>query len=425
MANYTVQQQVEQIYIGLLGRAADKPGLEYWVGQIGSGALTIEQLRANIVNEQPEYAAGLGGMTRAQVVSQLYEHLFERAAEPTGLEYWVNGGGSTVNIDQLVLAMTDGAGAGDRLVLDNKVEAATYYTNQAGADFTRDAAAAAVEDVGSTRASVDASKAATDSGAQTSGETFTLTVGEDSGTAFTGGASNDTFSAPLLQDNIATAVNSLEDFDVLDGGEGADTLKVTLASSSGTGDVAPILSNIETVNVRFTGTDNLTLANSSDVDTVNVSQSTAANTVKGLGTVGTLNVSNQTVGATFTGSTATALALGVSDVSKAATVDLDDAKATSLTLNLGSLGNKAADGTITNVTLDQSAATATAVTANLTGSNYVDFNTVLDAAKTLTVNGSGSLTAAATNTDIDLLETLTVAGGASVDVDAVDRKSVV
>ncbi|HIM07626.1 MAG TPA: DUF4214 domain-containing protein, partial [Gammaproteobacteria bacterium] len=56
----TTAQQIQEIYVGLLGRSADADGLAYWTAEIDGNTLTIEQLRANIVNEQPEYAAGLG-----------------------------------------------------------------------------------------------------------------------------------------------------------------------------------------------------------------------------------------------------------------------------------------------------------------------------------------------------------------------------
>ena len=39
----TVDQQVQQLYIGILNRAADKLGFDYWVNQIESGAMTIDR----------------------------------------------------------------------------------------------------------------------------------------------------------------------------------------------------------------------------------------------------------------------------------------------------------------------------------------------------------------------------------------------
>lgn len=159
----TVSQQIQQIYVGLLGRAADQAGLDYWTAEIEGGVLTIEELRANIVNEQPEYEAGLGSMTRAEAVAALYEALFNRAPEAEGLEYWVNGEGSTVNFDQLILALINGASEADAAALANKVAAAEYYTSAVGDAYTAESAAAAVADVDATEASLDASKAAVDS----------------------------------------------------------------------------------------------------------------------------------------------------------------------------------------------------------------------------------------------------------------------
>lgn len=158
----TVSQQIQQIYVGLLGRAADQAGLDYWTAEIEGGVLTIEELRANIVNEQPEYEAGLGSMTRAEAVAALYEALFNRAPEAEGLEYWVNGEGSTVNFDQLILALVNGASEADAAALANKVAAAEYYTSSVGDAYTAESAAAAVADVDATAESLAASKAATD-----------------------------------------------------------------------------------------------------------------------------------------------------------------------------------------------------------------------------------------------------------------------
>jgi hypothetical protein len=143
----TIADTIQQLYIGLLGRAAATPGLAYWTEEITSGILTIEQLRANIVNEQPEYLQGQGSMTRSDAVVALYQNLFEREPAAAGLEYWVNGGGSTVNFDQLVLALINGASEADSAVLAQKTEAAQNYTEQAGDSFTLEDAAQAIANV--------------------------------------------------------------------------------------------------------------------------------------------------------------------------------------------------------------------------------------------------------------------------------------
>ena len=223
--------QIQQIYIGLLGRAADPEGLQYWTQEINDGVLTIEQLRANIVNEQPEYAAGLGSLTRAQAVTQLYQNLFDRDPEPAGLTYWVSGGGASVNFDQLVLALIDGAQGSDILALDNKTTIANYYTSQLAdnSEYDPAEARAAVDDVNASTNLDDARDAVDDllddTPTPVEGETYRLTTEEDS---LTGTSADDVFNARLGA-NAGVEGNTLNSSDVLDGGAGSnDTLNAQL-----------------------------------------------------------------------------------------------------------------------------------------------------------------------------------------------------
>ena len=250
----TVANQIQKIYIGLLGRAADAEGLAYWTDEIESGALTLEQLRANIVEEQPEYLQGMGQMTRAQVVNQLYQNLFNRSAEPEGLDYWVNGGGSSVNVDQLVLALVDGAQAADTLALDNKTVIAEYYTQAAGENYSEAAARAAIANVdGST--DLAAARAAVDALLEgpASAETLTLTQRADDLQGADG--VDTTFTAPVTQNETGSGAlaNTFETGDVLDGG--ADSRNILQADLIASGSIglggfqSPAIS-AETTNIQ-------------------------------------------------------------------------------------------------------------------------------------------------------------------------------
>ncbi|MCK0163730.1 DUF4214 domain-containing protein [Marinobacter sp. S6332] len=260
----TVKEQVQQIYVGLLGRAADKEGLDYWVGEIESGAMTIEEVRSNAVNEQPEGQAIFdSGKTRTEIVTALYENLFEKTPDATGLEYWVNGDGASVNADQLVLALINGAGTADAQVLANKVEAAQYYTDNAGAtgEEFRDDARAAVEDVDGDSASVDASKSATDALDQepseptdpsVPGESFMLTEGRD---VVTGTADDDTFVGLVGQNQDGAISNALSTGDRIDGGTGRDTIEATMIFDNevdigGNNAPRPITNSVEEVYIE-------------------------------------------------------------------------------------------------------------------------------------------------------------------------------
>jgi hypothetical protein len=400
----TVSEQIQQIYIGLLGRAADKTGLDYWTNEIETNVLTLEQLRANIVNEQPEYAAGLGTQTRAQVVASLYENLFNRAPEAEGLEYWVNGGGSTVNIDQLVLALIDGAAAADTLVLDNKTDAAEYYTTTAGADYTKDAATAAVDDVDSTQASVDASKTATDSGSQSSGQTFTLTTGIDT---LNGTSGNDTFVASF--DGAATSTSNLGDS--IDGGTGTDTVKVY---SNAAATVVPNLTNVENLWINDTVHESRNVSTiagltSLELDSGTATAATAADTVITLGAGQSLTLDSVT---DASGATA--------DVANQEGIDIASAAGvTSLNLTVDGVGAQTAADT--NNDLDLNIIGTGVATANVTatGTNNISLANAGGALTTLNIDGAGSLAVwGTTATTLTTVNAASNTGGVTLDLSA-------
>lgn len=366
----TVSQQIQQIYVGLLGRAADKAGLDYWAAEIAGGVLSIEQLRANIVNEQPEYAAGQGSMTRAQAVADLYENLFNRQPDDAGLEYWVNGGGASVNIDQLVLALIDGAAAADQLVLDNKTEVAEYYTAAAGADYTADAAAGAVDDVDGTRASVDAAKGAVDSGSVATGDTYMLTKDQD---IIAGTAGNDTVNGLVDLTNANPALQgtstTFNGFDQISGGAGVNTFKLAVSGGGATVDTdyAVSLSNVEKVQVVEI---NNTATMKAGTKAVTVDASANAD-------VTDLKVTKSTSNITLTGSDA-------QNITVAGATEIVTVK-----------GGK--DVTVTDGTLDK----AIAVTTGAATGNAVGAITVTDTKQgtgTIDIDGGSTVTVTATST---------------------------
>ncbi len=145
--------QVQELYVGLLGRAADKAGLDYWVGQLNAtgSKLTLENLRANFVNEQAEYKAIYGNLARTDLVKAVYTNLFERTPTTEEVNYWANG---SVSADQMVVAFLNGASAADQKVVGNKVFVAETYTNTAGTSYNAAAAKAVIDPVDGTAASV-------------------------------------------------------------------------------------------------------------------------------------------------------------------------------------------------------------------------------------------------------------------------------
>ena len=259
--------------------------------------------------------------------------------------------------------------------------------------------------------------------ATVAGETFTETTQLLDGAAAVsltvdgdepGGTSgSDVYSALPAQNGAGALIDTLQDIDTIDGGDGTDTLNATI-SGAPDGTIAPTLTSVEHVNIRFTGGAALDLIGSTGVTNVGSNQSTAAGSFDNLGSVGNLSVSNQSIGVTFNGSTASSLTLTIDTVgaSAATTVDLNDATATSLMLNLHNN-----DGDL--VTLSQAAGTATSLSASLMGDNVIDFSAVDDAATSFDVDGNGSLTADATSSTFAALTDLNVSGDAAVDLSGI------
>ncbi|AVH34844.1 hypothetical protein AL532_00030 (plasmid) [Pseudomonas monteilii] len=132
----TTSTQVQQLYVAYLGRAADKGGLDYWMSQLNSdpAKITLDQIRTNFVNEQPEYKEVYGGLSRIDTVTKIYNNLFGRAPDAGGLEYWTTGGGANVGLDDLLVAFINGAAPADATTITNKVLISELYTAAAGTD---------------------------------------------------------------------------------------------------------------------------------------------------------------------------------------------------------------------------------------------------------------------------------------------------
>lgn len=200
-------------------------------------------------------------------------------------------------------------------------------------------------------------------------------------------------------------LNTLQNIDVLDGGAGVDTLKVTLNEAAA---VAATLKNIENVGVRFTkaGAD-LSLANATGVQSVVVAGSATAGQVSSVGAVANLGVANQNQDVTFVGNTATTLNLALDTVSTATapvTVTVDN-KATTLNLDV----NNAADVTLAGTGLVKT------LSIDAEGTNKLTMPSV---AETLTVEGSGSINLVTAFTTLKTLDASANEGGVTATVDA-------
>lgn len=158
----TTATQIQQLYVGLLGRAADQGGLNWWADQVTTGGKTLEDVRASFVTST-EYTTTYGAAaTRADLVTSIYQNLFERTPSADEVKYWAET--DTRPADQLVAAFIEFAGAADQAVINNKTFVAQTYTDTVGTGFSAEGAAAVIADVDGTSASVAAALETINSG---------------------------------------------------------------------------------------------------------------------------------------------------------------------------------------------------------------------------------------------------------------------
>jgi len=228
--------QVQQLYLGYYGRPADPVGMAYWQTQTLDVAMAGFAASAEFTNQ---YA----GMTVTQQVAQVYVNLLGREADLPGLLYWANeivAGRETIGT--LVMSIQESALGRDVTTLQMRwdfSEAFTAaldttpevlaYSGQAAAEAARDAMADIVAaSTGDTStlttalANLGAIVAEVTAVGGVTGQTFTLTAGVDnivgtSGNDLIIGYDNDYQTADDRTINIA---------DTIDGGAGIDTLKI-------------------------------------------------------------------------------------------------------------------------------------------------------------------------------------------------------
>ncbi len=439
----TLASQVQELYVGYLGRAADKAGLDFWVKAIESGTSTLESVALGFTLSE-EYKAQYNGLTTTQLVAKVYQNVLGRAADADGLAFWageVNKG--VIKADTLVKTMIGSLGAIDQLTIDNKVAAANAYTIAAGEKYSVEAGKAAVVNAGTTVP-----------GTSTPGQTFTLTTGADVLSPNSATAATKT----TIGDDLIRAVidNSLQTLDVIDGGAGVDTLKANLSLAGNAGTTAagaaksetvqPVLANVEKVYVNATvtggkGSDTtdstaggaatlkISAKDSSGIQELWSEGSTVTNGASGSGattaTVGgtaalqfvdvklgtVVGVKDSAGAVTFEFAAAT----GGAD---AATLALADSTA-AVTINaIENLTINSIAGDLSGVTSNSVALTANALTSlNVTGSQALTLGVTLTGGATelKTIDASAATGAVTLTTTAAATNSLTVKGGSGAD----------
>lgn len=403
---------IQGIYIALFGRPADPLGLQYFnqVTNNGANLTAIGDLAATA-----EYQSRFEGLSNVQIINSIYQSLFGRDADLAGLTFFANAlANGTFNINNIAIAILDGAQGDDLAIVNNKIEAANLFTasldtgaevvayqGDAAADAGRAFLAGITADDASipTQAQVDAAIAAIVGGGGVPGGTFTLTTAVDN---VVGTANNDTFIGTVDANTLSGTFNT---GDSINGGAGTDTLKLIIANGNGATYTPAQMTGVEVIQVQdLDGNATINLANATGVQTIAANGSTEETqfiNVNNMVDVQLTNVNGGGLDINFANAVTSGdnTALNVSVDSSSAVLDIDGVETVNLTVT-GSVSNYetniididssivtlniSGDGNLAVVDLRNSLATVDASAA--TGDIYLDLDNTNDVTIT---GGSG------------------------------------
>jgi len=407
------ESQIQELYVAYFGRPADVEGKAYWSGS-STGVSTVLEFAANM-HSQSEFQDAYGSKKTATQVNQIYQNLFSRDADADGLNYWTGqiANGSLelaeIAVHLIWAAKNNTGGSADKTALENKVAAATEFTNDVAADATAQLAYTAddadafttaktfitgITTTAATAAEIDtqvSSIVSTYNINDAKGVTYSLATTADD---LTGGTKNDTFAGVVDADTAAN--NTFTALDSLDGGAGTDTLTVTFASDAGNTNTFPAatISNIETFSIKNQDDDDavtVDFANISGETTVKSNLSTSAVTFSNLASGTNVDIIGNT------SLTNGALDYGFVAAATASTLDIMDGVTAGAVTETGS-------GLLTT-------------TINSTGAaNTIGALGVAASVTSLNINATTNLTTGAITSAA--VTTLTITGAGDVDIDA-------
>ena len=118
---------IQGIYLAFFGRPADPEGLAFWEEQTQGGADLSVMLNALAFTE--EYQTRFEGMSDAQIITSIYQSLFNRDPEPEGLAFFLEAmSEGTMTLTSIAVDIFDGAQGDDLVTIQNKEEAADLFT---------------------------------------------------------------------------------------------------------------------------------------------------------------------------------------------------------------------------------------------------------------------------------------------------------
>ncbi|MDF2461919.1 MAG: hypothetical protein K0Q43_154 [Ramlibacter sp.] len=120
---------IQKAYLAFFLRPADGTGFNYYAEKMNTSGGDFMQMTSGF-GFSPEYLETYAGLTTAQRINTIYLNLFNRSAEPDGLEYWGSRlDNGTFTINNIAISILVGAQNSDAVVVSNRVAVAVEFTN--------------------------------------------------------------------------------------------------------------------------------------------------------------------------------------------------------------------------------------------------------------------------------------------------------
>lgn len=120
--------EVQKLYVAYFGRPGDPNGIEHWTDALDANAITLADVSDSFAASQ-EYRDTYAGLDNRTIVNDVYENLFGRAADESGLNYWTGlMDRGVISIDDVVRDVSEAAVGADSTAFNGKVAAASMFT---------------------------------------------------------------------------------------------------------------------------------------------------------------------------------------------------------------------------------------------------------------------------------------------------------
>ena len=382
----TIQTQIANLYISILGRNPEPAGFGYWCDALANNGGTTAAVNAIAIgfSNSPEFVATYGGQTTTAAITLMYNNVLNRAPDTAGAAYWVARANTYIaqgykiaeayalTGNDIITAAAGNTGSTDQTLIQSKEATAiasgtaaptTTYTLTTGIDTVTGASNIVVNAADAGAAGTTSTWTALDSIALTgTNNTFNVAsvnaISQPSGAVVNGVQTanfSDTGAAITLDTTVAGSWSGLTQINTTE--TAAFATSVTAAATTSVSETASIAGAALTViggnNISVKGVGdavtigfNTVAGGASPVGTITVSEtSTAAAAVNIFG--------GTTVSVTDTGVTTGAITIGSATVAPTGAVTVSTTAAAGQTSTIGT--TTIVGGTTVSVT--QAAAT--------------------------------------------------------------------